>query len=277
MLPGLGFVFLLPAFFLYHSAFTDLAYETELQIPTDPWRQLIAIGNFLFIASFFLLWILAQTITVLGINEIENGQADISFIRILKKSLFYYWRVFCVYLTFLGVSAIPILISQLILFFIFKTLSTNNVYFAFPLSIVLIPILIANVCVSQLALVAIITNNLNFRAALKRGWHFLRTNGWNTILMFIILYFGCSSLFVLSFIPLQFASVFSILYIARLPDPNVVLFILFFIMLPFLAFIFLLTLGITMTIFQSAWTVLYVRISGMNDLYMTDNSTKEAI
>lgn len=266
ILPSLAFIFLLPVVILYHSAFTRLVYGTRLQIPVDPWKQLITASNLLFLTSFFLLWVLAQIITVRRINAIENRENQISFIESLKKSLNYYWRVSGVYLAFLGVCAIFILIPQPIFLFIFRIFPTNGVYFAFPLTVIIIPVLVINACLTQFALIAIIINNLNFRVALRQGWHFLRANGWSVILIFIVLYFGCNFFFALFFMPILFMSVFSTLYLTRLPDPNVILFIVFFMMLPFLMCVFMFTIGVIMTFIQSVWTVLYIRISHLNEL-----------
>lgn len=260
-LPCLAFMFLLPPILFYYSALKKFGLDIDSEFPLETSTKIIFdIGNSLFVLSFILLCILAQIMAMHGVNVIEEEIVEISFIEILKKSLPSYGRVFGLYFLFISAWVLIIFILQSIIQFTYKAFPTS-IYYASPFAILLLPAILVSICVVQLAQASIIIDNLSIPIAISRGWKLLLANGWNAIPMVIVLYYGGSLFFSLPFTSLIFVFFISVLFITRLPDPDVILFIIFFIGIPLLVFLSMIILGVVLTFFQSGWVILYRRIS----------------
>lgn len=260
-LPCLAFMFLLPPILFYYSALKKFGPDIENAFPIETSTKIIFdIENFLFTLSFILLCILAQIMSMHAINAIEEEIAEISFIEILKKSLPSYWRVFGLYFLFISAWVLIIFILQSIMLFTYKAFPTS-IYYTSPFAILLLPVMLVSICVVQLAQASIIIDNLSIPTAVSRGWKLLLANGWNAIPLVIVLYYGGSLFFSLPFISLISVFFISLLFITRLPDPDVILFIIFFIGIPLLVFLSMIILGVVLTFFQSGWIILYRRIN----------------
>jgi hypothetical protein len=261
MMPILAFIFLLPPIYFYYSAFKQYAMDIELAFPIEPETRIIfEIGNYLFVLSFFLLFILAQVITIHVVNEIENGASTVSFTGVLRKSFLYYFRIVKLYFLFIGSWTIIFLVLQYISFSVFK-INRENYYYFYPISLLLFPVGLISVSAMQLTQTTIIVNNVNFLKAVSRGWKLLLANKWEAILMMTILYFFSSLPSIILIAPLFIGTPIFFLYVTRLSNLDVILAIIFFIGIPFVIFIFMMSIGITMTFFQTTWTIFYLRIT----------------
>ncbi len=261
MMPSLAFIFLIPPIYYYYSAFKKYAMDIELAfpIPTET-RIMFKIGNYLFVFSFFLLFILAQTMAIYNINEIEKGNPIVSFTVILRNSFLYYFRILISYFLFIGSWVIIILAFQYISFSVFKINSENlHLYFPFGLLLSLAGLII--ISAMQLAQTTIIVDDLSFLNAISRGWKLLLANKWEAILMMIILYFFSNLPSIILIAPLSIGVPMLFLLVTRLPSLDVILAIVFFIGIPIVIFLFMMSIGITMTFFQSTWTIFYIRIT----------------
>ena len=265
MMPSLAFIFLIPPIYYYYSAFKKYAMDIELAFPIpSETRMMFEIGNYLFVLSFFLLFILAQTMTIYNINEIEKGKPTVSFTVILRNSFLYYLRILISYFLFIGSWIIIILTFQYISFSVFKINSENShLYFPifFPIGLLLNLAGLIIISAMQLAQTTIIIDDLFFLNAISRGWKLLLANKWKVILMMIILYFFSNLPFIVLFAPLFIAAPILILFLTRLSNLDVILAIVFFIGIPFVIFLSMMSIGITMTFFQSTWTIFYIRIT----------------
>jgi hypothetical protein len=61
--------------------------------------------------------------------------------------------------------------------------------------------------------------------------------------------------------PFLFLVFGSLWFLTRLPDPNVIFFTVFFIIIPFMIIFAISFYGVFMTFFQTAWAVVYMRLS----------------
>lgn len=261
MMPSLAFIFLIPPIYYYYSAFKKYAMDIELAlpIPTET-RIMFEIGNYLFVLSFFLLFILAQTMTIYNINEIEKGKPTVSFTGTLRNSFLYYFRILISYFLFIGSWIIIILAFQYISFSVFKINSENlHLYFPFGLLLSLAGLII--ISAMQLAQTTIIVDDLSFLNAISRSWRLLLANKWKVILMMIILYFFSNLPFIVLIAPLFIAAPILILFLTRLSNLDVILAIVFFIGIPLVIFLSMMSIGITMTFFQTTWAIFYLRIT----------------
>lgn len=261
MMPNLAFIFLIPPIYYYYSAFKKYAMDIELAfpIPTET-RIMFEIGNYLFVFSFFLLFIFAQTMAIYNINEIEKGNPIVSFTAILRNSFLYYFRILISYFLFIGSWVIIILAFQYISFSVLKINSEDlHLYFPFGFLLSLAGLII--ISAMQLAQTTIIVDDLSFLNAISRGWKLLLANKWETILMMIILYFFSGIPYLVLITPMFIVIPMLLLFLTRLSNLDVILAIVFFIGIPFVIFLFMMSIGITMTFFQSAWTIFYIRIT----------------
>lgn len=263
MLPTFAFIFLLPALVYYFITLKRYSMDFELAFPVEPRiRTIFDAGIYLFAISFSLLFVLAQIATMQSVRELEKGMTLVSFIDTMRRSFPYYWRTFGVYFIFLGAWKLIIFIFQITMLPAYRP-SLNNMYYFYPINAFLFLAMLVSACVVQLAQAAIVIDNINILKAISRGWKLLLTNGWNAFPVMLTLYFGSSFFLSFLFAPLIFGIPISFFFLTHLRNLDLVLFIIYFVYMPLLIFLPMLALGIVMTLYQSTWTIFYLRVSSL--------------
>lgn len=261
MLPALAFIFAIPTLLILYFNFRNLLQKPDLQIPIEPWMKLVFDSTWVLVGiSFFLLWVISQIVTIYGVVDASKKLEKIYFSPNFLKSAESFWRVFCVYIIFGGTLVMFIYVLQLITLPILGNSPDLAVYFI-PFSVFFLAILIIIICIIQLAQAAIAIDNLNILSAISYSLKLLRTHSWNLLPLTIAFYVGLPTLFGFSLFPFLFLAFMAFLFLTRLPDPNVILSIAFFVGIPLFIIVPTLVLGILMTFFQSTWAILYLQIS----------------
>jgi hypothetical protein len=265
MLPGAAVFFLLPSFFIYYPAFTKLLKDPELQIPIEPLMS-ISLNSMgvLFVLSYALMWIFAQAMTICGAVEIEKGMANISFRELFQKCLPYIWRVLGLYFLFIlffGVLELVNVGLAYIFRVVYQDVSAIPIFLFIFWALPLLFALLVSIAVVELAQVAIIANNMSVLAAVLHAWGIFKSNLLGVIILMIVVYFGIFIPLSLLLMPFLFLAPISLLFLSRIPDPNIIFFTVFFIIIPFVVILSAFLNGVFMTFFQSAWAVAYMRLS----------------
>jgi hypothetical protein len=265
MLPSAAIIFILPSAFIFHPVFTELIQDPDMQIPIKPWMS-ISLNSLgvLFVLSYALIWIFAQVTTICGAVEIEKGKTNISFRELFHKSLPYVWHVLGLYflfILFLGVLELVNFGFVIIFRAIYKDISAIPfflfIFWVLPLSLALL----VSIVVAELSLTSIVANDMRVVDSVLHAWKILKSNGLSLTLLMIIVYFGAYIPLSLLSMPFLFLVFGSLWFLTRLPDPNVIFFTVFFIIIPFMIIFAISFYGVFMTFFQTAWAVVYMRLS----------------
>lgn len=265
--PAAAVIFILPLFFVFYPFFIGFIQDPEFQFPVEPWMSIFfnsIVGLFVF--SFTLLWIFSQITTIYGVVDIENGMTNISIKGLFHKSLPYFWRVIFLYFLYcsiwvlISVSFNPIIATIIRSYpdtinFLLRLLTLPLAFFSLVIMMIL-----------ELSQIAIVTDNMSVIAAVSHAWKIFKSNLLNIAILGIIIYFGIYIPLGLSFLPVPFLGFISVLFLTRLPDPSVVFFMMFFVVVPLIIVLPTILAGIFMTFLQSTWVVAYLRMNkNLND------------
>jgi len=267
MLPALVGIVFMPLFFIANPAFMMLMGMDSEPYWNSPWLPLGFMGLMflLFIPSAFLS-VMAQLAVTHGAVKAERGAEKLSFTELFRESLPYFWRVFGLYAIFFGTW-----IVLLFGFNIFVSLASMVTFGLaslcfMPMFLLFIPIMLVGFTVLEVAQAAIVADDMGLMGAISRSWTLFRANVLGLIILMLILYFGMTIISGFFAFPAMIPMMMFPIGFASQGEPNTVMVILFFAVFMLVFALMYLVQAILMAFFQTAWAVVYLRIS------QTDNS-----
>ena len=270
IIPSISVIFVVPLFFIYYPLIQKIIIGPELQLPID---SFIAVSGksifFLFLLSYVILGILIQITTIYSVITINNGAVKLSFKDTFRKSLHYFWRVVYIYFIIGGILLIVNFIFSFIVRITYKytyTFPDNLVVF---FSLILLPIMFTGIILIELSQSAIIVDDMSLFAAISHPRKIFKKNLLRSILLIIILYYGLSILFALLMFPFLFVIPLFILFSPRLLDANTIVFILFFVIIPFIVIVVTFLNGLFISFCHCTWTLAYLRMNQTSEPLVT--------
>jgi len=228
---------------------------------------LLIIVAVIIVIALVVLAILLGTVgrvgLIRGTVKAEQGASKLAFSELWRDGLAYFWRVFGLNL----VIGLMILFAILVLGILGVILSigTLGIFLIclIPLLCLLLPVMwLVSILIEQ-ANVALVVENLDIIAAIKRGWQVFIENIGSMIVMGLILTIGISLIGGLIIgLPLLAVAAPAALAITTGVTENIrngviLSVVLFLVYLPFL----LVLSGILRAYTQSAWTLTFVRLT----------------
>jgi hypothetical protein len=228
---------------------------------------LLIIIAILVVIALVVLAILLGTVgrvgLIRGTTKAEQGASKLTFSELWREGLAYFWRVFGLNL----LIGLIIIVALVVLAFLGVILSigTLGIFLIclIPLLCLIIPIMgLVGIIIEQ-ANVALVVENLDILAAIKRGWQVFIENIVSMIVMGIILVVGVGIIgFLIIGLPLLAVATPAALGIAtgvlvNIRNGVILSTVLFLIYLPFL----LVFSGILRAYTQSAWTLTFLRLT----------------
>jgi hypothetical protein len=262
MLVGLVF---LPFIFVFNPAFAPLISPDLASVAEKPWFIVIPLAiEFLMMLVMYPVGSLMMAATDLGVLRVDGGKDKLSFIEILKDGLPFFWRTLGIgFVYFLSVTLVMTVLMAILVGFTFITLGFGALC-TMPLMLVLTPVMYLAATLMELAIVAIVADNLRFGAAIKQAWNTLRKHFWPLVGMTAIIYLGIgmvTSFFMMPmFLPLLVAPFFLYSLIPSGTDTTII-----FIITGIWIFGFFLVFAVfnswVMAFTRSAWTITYLRLT----------------
>jgi hypothetical protein len=222
---------------------------------------------FIFIFFFsYVLYGISSAAVVLGAKRADEGEERFTFSELFNDSKPYWWRVLGVLLLIgLGVSLIFMVIFGC--FSLFGAVTVGLGFFCMvPLMLLMYPLMIVLYGVIEESQVAVVADDAGVTDAIRRGWELVRANFWQIVLISLIVYVGISILTSIVMLPLM-SPMFLIPFLMDSGtdfNPRTMMllmggFSLFFI--PLMALI----QGITVTFMKSTYTLVYLRLTRLQD------------
>jgi hypothetical protein len=268
---------LAPISLALNPTFSSFANPSELnkQLP------LIMRAN----VSVILLTILAIPLFVIGLSipslgtfQLEQGSEDVHFGQLLRGVLSYFWRILgIVFLVWGGMFLTMIIMVASVLLVAALTLGLGLLC-VLPLFILLIYVAIQAYALVEQAVSAVLVDHLGVSSALQRGWELVNKNPGVMTLMSLINYLVAIVLIMIISIPMMISTSGFMPNLGLEPDiqsferlsRNTILWMLAF--LPFYAFL----QGVLVTLVQSVWTLIYLRLTRSTTLSQPLPGTQEA-
>ena len=200
-----------------------------------------------------------------GTYDVEQGVARLSFSDLFDDTLPFFWRVFGLNLL-VGIAGFIVVILLIFIFGLFTIFTLGiGLLCLIPLICLLVPLgWLVGVIVEQ-AIIAMVVENLGLSDGVRRGWEVFKNNFGSMIVMALILYLGVN-LIVGFIIALPLALVISPIIFGAAIGTNRALggsiltaAICFILYLPVL----IVLSGILRSYIESAWTLTYLRLTGM--------------
>jgi hypothetical protein len=269
ILPGLFTVFLFPLIILTNPGFIILLPEPWNQLANEPWIIILFVMlMFILIVPSMFVSVMAQSATMLGALNVENGAEKLAFRALLQESLPYFWRVLGLYFIFgFSWTAVVMAFMAVNMFASMLTLGLASLCFM-PAFFLLIPLIIVGYAVLELAQAAILADDMKLTEAISHGWKIFRVNMLSVTILMLILYFGLSMLISAFVFPVMFPAMLLPLAFDSSGQFNNLFLLIFMIVLPVIFLLMVVVQGILMAFFQSAWAVAYTRLKPGQDKSM---------
>lgn len=279
MLPGLLMIVFMPVMFLANPGFMMFLPEPYSQYANEPWVILVFMGlMFVLVIPSVFLGIIAQLTTTYGAVKVEKGAEKLGFKQLFQESLPYFWRVFGLYAIFGGAWMIIWFgIMSIVMAGTMLTMGLATICM-FPLFLLAIPVIVVGYSVLELAQAAIVADDMKTLDAIKHGWELFRANVLGVVIVILILYFGMSILSSIFVMPMSmFPMLLMPLGMVSEGDPGVLMAVIFGIFFMVMIVVIYAVQGILMTFFQSAWAVLYLRLSRTPDAPVMAEATSAEV
>lgn len=265
VLVGLLGILSLPINLLINQSVLELQTTPSSEIGNEMWLPIL--GGLLIIVLSLLsipVNVVGMTLPSLGTIQVERGEKErLRFVELVKGTFPYFWRILGMFLL-VGVSVFVVvgLISACIGLISVVTLGFGALC-AFPLMIVLIPLLILLYAVVEQALSAILIDNLGTLNALQFAWDLVKKNLGVMILLSIIIYVGAAIVSMFISIPMMIPMFSMMFKMGSQPDLQLMNDLFRNMTGWMLAFspIYIVFQGILFTFIQSAWTLTYMRLT----------------
>ncbi len=246
--------FLFAAINLAHNpAFSSFGFASEVNTQLPPIMQSNVFIILLVILSAFL-FVIGISIPSLGTHRVEQGSENVHFGQLLLGVLPYFGRILgIVLLVWVGLFlAILVLVGGFILLS-FMTLGIGLIC-ALPLFIILLIGVILVYALMEQAVSAVLVDNLGIISAIRRAWELIReTPRVMTIVSLISYLVAIAAILIISIammIPMSGSTSLS---------RNLIFWTIVFLAL-YAGF-----QGFLLTILQSLWTLIYLRLTGSNN------------
>jgi hypothetical protein len=255
-------------FFLFVPFWLILLFQENLDFDVistwiqNPIYMTIAIFVYLvIIVSSVFLQIASRSSLTLGIYRAEAVLQPVTLVDLLMDGYRYFWRI-------LGISlliGVGIMVVFLAFFVILAALSVVTMGFAVlciqPLFILMIPVFLLVMALTEQSESAIVADELNVVDALRRAYGLIKSNIWKYVLITLILYFGMNILISVVTFPLMIPMFFFMMRSMEAgPDFNTMIRMqaLFgVVILPLMA----LVQGFSLTYMKSAMMLTYLRLT----------------
>jgi hypothetical protein len=255
-------------FFLFVPFWLILLFQENLDLDViaawmqNPIYMTIAIFVYLvIIVSSVFLQIASRSSLTLGIYRAEAVLQPVTLVDLLMDGYRYFWRI-------LGISlliGVGIMVVFLAFFVILAALSVVTMGFAVlciqPLFILMIPVFLLVMALTEQSESAIVADELNVMDALRRAYGLIKSNIWKYVLITLILYFGMNILISVVTFPLMIPMFFFMMRSMEAgPDFNTLIRMqaLFgVVILPLMA----LVQGFSLTYMKSAMMLTYLRLT----------------
>lgn len=234
------------------------------------WQIALLVGiAILVILLLVILAIFLGTIGRIGLirgtQQVEQGADRLAFGELFRDSLPFFWRVFGLNLLY-GIAAFIVFLILLVPFILFAIATLGvGLLCILPLICILIPLAwLAQVVITQ-ASIAMVVEDVGIWAGLQRGWDVFRANFGTMIVMALILLLGVGLIGgIIITLPLVLLVVPAIIGVAAgteqaLRGGLLTAALCFVAYLPVL----LVLGGILRAYIDSAWTLTYMRLTGM--------------
>jgi hypothetical protein len=234
------------------------AENFPVQIPAWIWVLLILLG-LVVLLIFVILATLGRAGLVRGAWLADSGETNLQFGQLFRDSQAYFWRVILLAILVVGVSL------SLILVLVVPTVLTAGIaaLCLWPLYCLLIPFFIVLTIIADLAIIAIVGEDLGVMDSLRRAWEVFRANLAIIIAVGVVIAIASAVIGFLASLPLIaiLAPAF-ILFNSRSGSVGsgalIVATFLFFLYLPIL----LLVQSIVTAYVETTWTVAFRRLTG---------------
>ena len=167
------------------------------------YRTIAILVYLLIIAASVFLQILSRSSLTLGIYRAEAVLQALTFVDLLRDGFRYFWRI-------MGISllvAVGTMVVFLAFFGLLAALSVVTMGFAMlcvqPLFILMIPLFLLVMAVTEQSESAIIADELKVTDALRRAYELIKSNIWKYVLITLIVYFGMNILISMVTFPLM--------------------------------------------------------------------------
>jgi hypothetical protein len=221
--------------------------------------------------------VVIQLTTTYGAVKVERGTEKLTFRGLFSESLPYFWRVLGLYAIFGG--AWMVVWFAFMAIFIFSSIFTFGLGFIciIPIFLLCIPVLVVGYSVLELAQAAIVVDDMRTLDAIAHGWELFRANWLGVTLFMVILYFVMYILSSVFAFPMIFPMMMLPMGMDVPGDISTTMFVIFSIAFVAMFMLMYVVQGILMTFFQSAWAVVYMRLShNMNTPIVLDEKPQEA-
>jgi hypothetical protein len=271
--PSISVIFIFPLFFIYLPIIKEIFEESELKTPIAPW---ITISSnffiFLFVLSYLTLNFLVQTATIRSLVSINKGDSIISFKENFSKSLTYFWRLLGLYFIWVGVVSLINFPLTLIIRIVYKNIQLIPENLLVFFNLLILPIILISLIIMELTQSVIIVDNVNLKKSILHAWEIFKNNKLNSILLLVILYFGLAIPFLLLMFPLPLFLVITILYLTRLPDLNIIVFIVFFVLAPLIVVVITFWYRAFLSFFHCSWAIAYLKIKQSSEVKLMEQN-----
>jgi hypothetical protein len=262
LLPGLFTLLIFPLFLLINPAFVPFLPSQWSQLASGPRPVAGEIAFAAILAVVYLcLAVLVQSATMLGVLEVERGAKRLSLRRLIPRAWLYFWTVLGLYLVFLGAWLLVMSVFGSILFALGTSSLRLVIVCMTPFLAALVPIAFLAHSVMQLAQASVLAEDMGVREAISRAWQLFRTNIPSLVVFMAILYFGFYALNMLVMIPAMFPITLTAFVrdLGGASSPSLPLLLRG--ILPLGMAFMLCVQGIVMVFFQTAWTVIFTRLT----------------
>ena len=228
----------------------------------NPVYMTIAIFVYFVVIVFSVfLQIASRSSLTLGIYRAEAVLQPVTFVDLLRNGFRYFWRI-------LGISlviGIGIMVLFIAFFAIMAALSVVTMGFAMicfqPLFILMIPLFLLVMALTEQSESAIIADEMNVMDALKRAYELIKSNFWKYVLITLIVYFGMNILISIVTFPLMIPMFFFMIRSMEAgPDFNTIIrmqAVFGVVILPLMA----LVQGFSLTYMKSAMMLTYLQLT----------------
>ena len=249
------------AFFL--MAFVPMAVPFLLEKQR---MDLIPVTMIGWVTMFILLLVVmygvsvfVQTASIVGIVQ-ANREEPLFLKDILQKSLPFFWRVLGLMLLYTAAVMVVNLAIQAVIFLLTIVTFGLAMICLTPLTFLMYPILFGAIVWMELAVNAIIVDEMTVMDSIKRGWQLIRNNVLVVVLVMVVVYFGIGMVSGVVMIPIMIP--FFVLPISFLEhEPNwTIISISLVVTVAFIPVAAIIN-GVAMTFMRSAWVLTYMRLT----------------
>lgn len=203
--------------------------------------------------------VFVQTASIVGIVQ-ANREEPVLLKDLLQKSLPFFWRVLGLMLLYTAAVMVVNLAIQAVIFLLTIVTFGLAMICLTPLTLLMYPFLFGAIVWMELAVNAIIVDEMTVMDSIKRGWQLIRNNILVVVLVMVVVYFGIGMVSGVVMIPMMIpVFVLPISFLEH--EPNwMIISISLLITVAFIPVAAIIN-GVAMTFMRSAWVLTYLRLT----------------